>query len=190
MKEYRIVSIVLFIGILATSIVLLFFNLSNNYITIVQGILTGCIVSFVTSLTQYFVLKDKVKNDLYLIYLDYYREYFYLLKYQKGPHLKTDNIHKKLVEITPKLNIAIEEYSSFMGKNDSFYKLIHQDIEKKHSINAGDIKNTKSIVNIDAVKKVYGYYAETFKNVLMLINKDRFTKDETEMDEMYKKLNQ
>ena len=162
----------------------------DNSENILISLESGFGVSLVTALCQYFVTKKKLKNEIYLLYLSYYRQYYYSTKYSFLGHYDYKLINKELVEITPKLNAAVDEYNSFCGKYDKFYKLIHEDLEESHDFNMNDVKNIKKKHNnYQYIDKVFGYYANEFTRILLSINRERFKKDEKAMKQVYDKLN-
>ena len=104
MKEAKVVTIVSTILLIILMPLGAYYYFASEFIyNILISVITGIVVTIITSLCQYFVMKEKIKNNIFNCYFDMYKV-IYVSK------------HKKVLFHYPVLNIYIGllfEYVNF-----------------------------------------------------------------------------
>src|SRR5574344_1538930 len=139
MKESRII-IFLSVIILIALISIFYIGLDNELcMNIATNLFCGVIVALVTAICQYFSSKRKIINDVYDLYFDLYRTYYYAKNKTIFFHINAYSICKKIMELSPKVYGTLECYHGFFKEKDSLYMKMNPIIQLNQTLKA---KNT------------------------------------------------
>lgn len=190
MKEARMITIcfiLLVIISLLMAIVLhqIFPNLLD-YDGILTNIYCGIIVGLVTSIIQYFIQKRKIINSIYGAYFDIYRTYYYVKNNHLLFHYNTLNVYKKLIELNPKINEALDEYHGVFRKGDKTYRKLNPSLQLKDSYKRKNIfKSFLYWFNKKQMENSLEPLILEVENILKNINNKRLEQDKKEMIRMH-----
>ena len=190
MKESRII-----IFISSTSIVLIVIltlvlekNLSEVYDfeNLAANLCCGLLVGLITSICQYYVYRRKIINNIYNLYFDIYRTWYYSKENRFLFHYNIYNIYKKTMELNPKINDNLDEYHGLFKKEDKTYKKLNPDVTLNNSFK---VKNVIKLFirwfNEKQVDEIIKPYINEIEIILKDINPNRFEKDVKSMKKMH-----
>lgn len=94
------------------------FNSGIDWCGIGTNLYCGIIVGLITSVCQYFTAKNRIINNIYSLYFDLYRTYYYTKNSPFLYHYNAFNLYKKMCELSPKISENLSDYYTFLGKFD------------------------------------------------------------------------
>lgn len=192
MKESKIITIILSIILIVLIPLGAYYYFTSEFIyNILISIITGVIVSIITALCQYFVIKGKIKNNIFNCYFDMYKA-IYVSKHKKMIfHYPVLNIYKELLVFSDELSKNLSEYSSFYPtKKNKLYKKLNPTLNP--NFDKLNIKNLSKLIlplNSKRFKELIIPMQETLENILREINVKKFEKELMEYKKIYKVLN-
>lgn len=190
MRESRLIifiSIVFSIAIAVIAAILkCFFPSLIDYCGILTNIYCGVVVSFGFAFGQYFMYKRKIVNNIYGLYFDIYRSYYYAKNRPFLFHYNALSFYKKLINLNPRICEVLDEYHGFFKRCDKTYMKLSPQIVLNNNYKMSKIN--KSLFYWFNKKyfdsSVEPYISEVVK-ILQSINFDRFNKDKEEMIKMF-----
>ena len=192
MKEAKVVTIVSTILLIILMPLGAYYYFASEFIyNILISIITGIVVTIITSLCQYFVMKEKIKNNIFNCYFDMYKA-IYVSKHKKVLfHYPVLNIYKKLLVFSDELSKNLSEYSSFYPTaRNKLYKKLNPTLNP--NFDKFDIKNLSKLIlplNSKRFKELIIPMQETLEKILREINVKKFEKELMEYKKIYKVLN-
>lgn len=192
MKEAKVVTIVSTILLIILMPLGAYYYFASEFIyNILISIITGIVVTIITSLCQYFVMKEKIKNNIFNCYFDMYKA-IYVSKHKKVLfHYPVLNIYKKLLVFSDELSKNLSEYSSFYPTaRNKLYKKLNPTLNP--NFDKFNIKNLSKLVlplNSKRFKELIIPMQETLEKILREINVKKFEKELMEYKKIYKVLN-
>ena len=192
MKEAKVVTIVSTILLIILMPLGAYYYFASEFIyNILISIITGIVVTIITSLCQYFVMKEKIKNNIFNCYFDMYKA-IYVSKHKKVLfHYPVLNIYKKLLVFSDELSKNLSEYSSFYPTaRNKLYKKLNPTLNP--NFDKFNIKNLSKLVlplNSKRFKELIIPMQETLEKILIEINVKKFEKELMEYKKIYKVLN-
>lgn len=192
MKEAKVITIVSSIILIILILLGAYYYFASEFIyNILISIITGIVITIITSLCQYFVMKEKIKNNIFNCYLDMYKA-IYVSKNKKVLfHYPVLNIYKKLLVFSDELSKNLSDYSSFYPtKKNKLYKklnpILNPDFDKFN------IKNFSKLIlplNSKKFNEIIIPAEETLEKVPKGIDYKEFEKEMIEYEKIYKLLN-
>ena len=192
MKEAKVVTIVSTILLIILMPLGAYYYFASEFIyNILISIITGIVVTIITSLCQYFVMKEKIKNNIFNCYFDMYKV-IYVSKHKKVLfHYPVLNIYKKLLVFSDELSKNLSEYSSFYPTaRNKLYKKLNPTLNP--NFDKFNIKNLSKLIlplNSKRFKELIIPMQETLEKILREINVKKFEKELMEYKKIYKVLN-
>lgn len=192
MKEAKVVTIVSTILLIILMPLGAYYYFASEFIyNILISIITGIVVTIITSLCQYFVMKEKIKNNIFNCYFDMYKA-IYVSKHKKVLfHYPVLNIYKRLLVFSDELSKNLSEYSSFYPTaRNKLYKKLNPTLNP--NFDKFDIKNLSKLIlplNSKRFKELIIPMQETLEKILREINVKKFEKELMEYKKIYKVLN-
>lgn len=192
MKEAKVVTIVSTILLIILMPLGAYYYFASGFIyNILISIITGIVVTIITSLCQYFVMKEKIKNNIFNCYFDMYKA-IYVSKHKKVLfHYPVLNIYKKLLVFSDELSKNLSEYSSFYPTaRNKLYKKLNPTLNP--NFDKFNIKNLSKLIlplNSKRFKEIIIPMQETLEKILREINVKKFEKELMEYKKIYKVLN-
>ena len=192
MKEAKVVTIVSTILLIILMPLGAYYYFASEFIyNILISIITGIVVTIITSLCQYFVMKEKINNNIFNCYFDMYKA-IYVSKHKKVLfHYPVLNIYKKLLVFSDELSKNLSEYSSFYPTaRNKLYKKLNPTLNP--NFDKFNIKNLSKLVlplNSKRFKELIIPMQETLEKILREINVKKFEKELMEYKKIYKVLN-
>ena len=192
MKEAKVVTIVSTILLIILMPLGAYYYFASEFIyNILISVITGIVVTIITSLCQYFVMKEKIKNNIFNCYFDMYKA-IYVSKHKKVLfHYPVLNIYKKLLVFSDELSKNLSEYSSFYPTaRNKLYKKLNPTLNP--NFDKFNIKNLSKLVlplNSKRFKELIIPMQETLEKILREINVKKFEKELMECKKTYKVLN-
>ena len=192
MKEAKVVTIVSTILLIILMPLGAYYYFASEFIyNILISIITGIVVTIITSLCQYFVMKEKIKNNIFNCYFDMYKA-IYVSKHKKVLfHYPVLNIYKRLLVFSDELSKNLSEYSSFYPTaRNKLYKKLNPTLNP--NFDKFNIKNLSKLVlplNSKRFKELIIPMQETLEKILREINVKKFEKELMEYKKIYKVLN-
>lgn len=192
MKEAKVVTIVSTILLIILMPLGAYYYFASEFIyNILISIITGIVVTIITSLCQYFVMKEKIKNNIFNCYFDMYKA-IYVSKHKKVLfHYPVLNIYKKLLVFSNELSKNLSEYSSFYPTaRNKLYKKLNPTLNP--NFDKFNIKNLSKLIlplNSKRFKELIIPMQETLEKILREINVKKFEKELMEYKKIYKVLN-
>lgn len=192
MKEAKVVTIVSTILLIILMPLGAYYYFASEFIyNILISIITGIVVTIITSLCQYFVMKEKIKNNIFNCYFDMYKA-IYVSKHKKVLfHYPVLNIYKKLLVFSDELSKNLSEYSSFYPTaRNKLYKKLNPTLNP--NFDKFNIKNLSKLIlplNSKRFKELIIPMQETLEKILREINVKKFEKELMEYKKIYKVLN-
>ena len=192
MKEAKVVTIVSTILLIILMPLGAYYYFASEFIyNILISVITGIVVTIITSLCQYFVMKEKIKNNIFNCYFDMYKA-IYVSKHKKVLfHYPVLNIYKKLLVFSDELSKNLSEYSSFYPTaRNKLYKKLNPTLNP--NFDKFNIKNLSKLVlplNSKRFKELIIPMQETLEKILREINVKKFEKELMEYKKIYKVLN-
>ncbi len=189
MKESRLIIIVLIIlSIIVGPIAFLVnkFCFSYDWINFSTNIYCGIVVGLITSICQYWSAKRKIINNVYSLYFDIYRLYYYSENKSFFGHYASYSMYKKISELNPKISESLDEYCGFFKKYDKTYKKLNPRIQLSDKYKAKNI--FKSLIywfNKKNFNYIFSPIMREIEKILIGIDKTRFLKDKEEMGKMF-----
>lgn len=127
MKESRIIIIISLLLMLIIPPVFWYLNIcglmnGTDCFNIATNLYCGIVVGLITATCQFFVYKRKIINTVYGLYFDLYRTYYTSKNKRFLFHYNVINIYKKMIELNPKINEALDEYYGLFKAKDKMYK--------------------------------------------------------------------
>lgn len=161
--------------------IIISYILKNNnqvYYNIMYGLLSSFIVTFVTSLCEFYSLREQFKNDMYIIYLEWYKCYYIENKKIKDNHFDVKNMLDGIQKHLGKTSPLLSNYCGLFKKKDKLYYMIDPYPMDIHMFKAKDLsKCIKNYNNVDLVKKYIAPFFKDLENILCEIDKKRFKND-------------
>ncbi len=192
MKEAKVVTIVSTILLIILMPLGAYYYFASEFIyNILISVITGIVVTIITSLCQYFVMKEKIKNNIFNCYFDMYKV-IYVSKHKKVLfHYPVLNIYKKLLVFSDELSKNLSEYSSFYPTaRNKLYKKLNPTLNP--NFDKFNIKNLSKLIlplNSKRFKELIIPMQETLEKILREINVKKFEKELMEYKKIYKVLN-
>ena len=192
MKEAKVVTIVSTILLIILMPLGAYYYFASEFIyNILISVITGIVVTIITSLCQYFVMKEKIKNNIFNCYFDMYKA-IYVSKHKKVLfHYPVLNIYKKLLVFSDELSKNLSEYSSFYPTaRNKLYKKLNPTLNP--NFDKFNIKNLSKLIlplNSKRFKELIIPMQETLEKILREINVKKFEKELMEYKKIYKVLN-
>lgn len=192
MKEAKVVTIVSTILLIILMPLGAYYYFASEFIyNILISIITGIVVTIITSLCQYFVMKEKIKNNIFNCYFDMYKA-IYVSKHKKVLfHYPVLNIYKRLLVFSDELSKNLSEYSSFYPTTrNKLYKKLNPTLNP--NFDKFNIKNLSKLIlplNSKRFKELIIPMQETLEKILREINVKKFEKELMEYKKIYKVLN-
>lgn len=192
MKEAKVVTIVSTILLIILMPLGAYYYFASEFIyNILISIITGIVVTIITSLCQYFVMKEKIKNNIFNCYFDMYKA-IYVSKHKKVLfHYPVLNIYKRLLVFSDELSKNLSEYSSFYPTaRNKLYKKLNPTLNP--NFDKFNIKNLSKLIlplNSKRFKELIIPMQETLEKILREINVKKFEKELMEYKKIYKVLN-
>ena len=192
MKEAKVVTIVSTILLIILMPLGAYYYFASEFIyNILISIITGIVVMIITSLCQYFVMKEKIKNNIFNCYFDMYKA-IYVSKHKKVLfHYPVLNIYKRLLVFSDELSKNLSEYSSFYPTaRNKLYKKLNPTLNP--NFDKFNIKNLSKLIlplNSKRFKELIIPMQETLEKILREINVKKFEKELMEYKKIYKVLN-
>ena len=146
MKEAKVVTIVSTILLIILMPLGAYYYFASEFIyNILISIITGIVVTIITSLCQYFVMKEKIKNNIFNCYFDMYKA-IYVSKHKKVLfHYPVLNIYKRLLVFSDELSKNLSEYSSFYPTTrNKLYKKLNPTLNP--NFDKFNIKNLSKLI--------------------------------------------
>lgn len=188
MKEAKIIIIVLTI-VLILLFPFLFFSFKNIewLYNILISIITGVVVSLITVICQYFVAKNRIKNNIFNCYFDFYKLICVAENQKILFRYPISSLCKKLPEISIDLSRNLSEYSSFVpNKKDKFYRklnpLIMIDSKKFNRNNA--LKLIFFPCNVGKFKELMIPTKKRLEEILTDLNSKKFEREFREYEKV------
>lgn len=188
MKESRLIIIVLIIlSIIVGPIAFLANNFCFCYdwISFSTNIYCGIIVGLITSICQYWSAKRKIINNVYSLYFDIYRLYYYSKNKSFLGHYASYSVYKKIDELNPKINESLDEYCGFFRKYDKTYKKLNPRIQLYKYKAKNIFKSLICWFNKNKFNYIFSPIMKEIEKILISIDKIRFLKDKEEMIKMF-----
>lgn len=192
MKEAKVVTIVSTILLIILMPLGAYYYFASEFIyNILISIITGIVVTIITSLCQYFIMKEKIKNNIFNCYFDMYKA-IYVSKHKKVLfHYPVLNIYKRLLVFSDELSKNLSEYSSFYPTaRNKLYKKLNPTLNP--NFDKFNIKNLSKLIlplNSKRFKELIIPMQETLEKILREINVKKFEKELMEYKKIYKVLN-
>ena len=192
MKEAKVVTIVSTILLIILMPLGAYYYFASGFIyNILISIITGIVVTIITSLCQYFIMKEKIKNNIFNCYFDMYKA-IYVSKHKKALfHYPVLNIYKRLLVFSDELSKNLSEYSSFYPTTrNKLYKKLNPTLNP--NFDKFNIKNLSKLIlplNSKRFKELIMPMQETLEKILREINVKKFEKELMEYKKIYKVLN-
>lgn len=186
MREAKITTIILFI-IFIISIVLSFllYDTDNNLYNISISIFTGSFVSLVMAISQYFIKKNEIKNNIFDLYFKVYCAIYVSEQRRILFHHNVTNVFKAIQKMNDELLNELSKYSSFIP-NNSFYKrlnpIVSLDLE---TFNGENIMKLLLPINHKRFNKIIGSFKMVLKDAMIKIDRKKFSKKFDEYEKMY-----
>lgn len=189
MRESRFMIIVSFILMIMIALIGLMLNkLGISYeicFNIATNLYCAVIVGLITSICQYYLSKQRVVNTIYNLYFDFYKTYYYSKNTRILYHYDMLSIYKKMSELFPKINEALNEYYGFFKKEDRFYKKLNPSLEIGNRYKAKSIIKSLFLFNTKSFERIIEPFANEIENTMIKIDEKRFKKDKEAMIKMY-----
>lgn len=189
MKESRIIIIVLIIMILLIDPVCDLLDIylmdSSDSMAIATNMYCGGIVGLVTAICQYYICKRKIVSTVYGVYFDLYKTYYYSKNKSVLWHYNVRSLYKKMMDLSPKIIDALDEYHGFFRKKDKCYRKMNPIIQLGDSYKAKNVIKTLFWFNQKAFDQTIQPYINEVEKILNNINKKRFEKDKEQMIKMF-----
>lgn len=191
MKESKVIVIVSSI-ISLLSIPILMYAYKNNELIydIAFSIFTGLIISVITCSCQYFVAKQRIKNNIFGAYFELYKAIYMSEKQKKFCHYSVRNIYNKSIIMANDLSKNLSDYSAFIPqKYDRMYKKINP--AAKIDFSVFNIKNFIKLFlpfNEKRFEKLMFPVKDKIEQILVGIDKKKFEKDFNDFKELSRKL--
>lgn len=146
MKEAKILTYIFGLSLILTCCSLLFIPVLRQGICydVVMGIITGLIVSLMGVITQYFIQKGRIKNDIFNCYFDLYKKIYNVEKMHTFFGYNWISLYKQIEKFSVDYSKLISEYSSFVNNKYSLlYKKLNPSIKVDY-----DVYNIKNIAKL------------------------------------------
>lgn len=192
LKESKVITIVCTITLIALLPILIYFYYVSELIyNILISITTGLVVSIITALCQYFVIKSKIKNNIFNCYFDMYKTIYVVEQKKSIFHYNVLSIYKKSMTFLDDLTKNISEYSGFVNnKKNRLYKKMNPSINPNY-----DDFNIKNFIklflpfNYKRFNKMVIPIQKKLEEILRNIDSKKFDKSFNEYKKIFKKLN-
>ena len=190
MKEVRVITITLSI-LLIISLVAMYFTYKHIIIfNIVSSIATGLVVSIITALCQYFVIRGKIKNNVFNSYFQLYTSIYMSEQKTMGFHYNVSNIYTELKNLSVNLEKYVSEYSGFIPNNKN---KLYKKLNPSYSSDFKKIKGKNFVklsypFNLKTFKETIIPFKEILENILIKIDKKKFKREFIEFKKIYKSL--
>ena len=190
MKKSRIIIIVSALFILGLSPIYYFVRTigieKDLCMNIITNLSCGIIVALVTATCQYFISKRKIVNDVYGLYFDLYRTYYYSKNKVIFFHVNAYSIYKKMIDLSTKINEALEGYHGFFKAKDSLYTKMNPEIKLNESYKVKKIIGTLfKWFNRKTFNETVEPFIMEIEKILKCIDEKRFNKDKDNMIKMF-----
>lgn len=121
-------------------------------------------------------------NNIYGLYFDFYRLYYYAKNKALLWHFDSYNLYKKMIELNPKIVSELNEYYGLLRKYDKTYKKLNPSIKLDGNYKAKTmIKSFIFWFNKKSFNSFFEPLMKETENILMNINRKKYEKDKTEM---------
>ncbi len=190
MKESRIIIIISSLLILIIPPIFCYLNICGlmngaDCFNIATNLYCGIVVGLITAICQFFVYKRKIINTVYGLYFDLYRTYYTSKNKRFLFHYNVINIYKKMIELNPKINEALDEYHGLFKVKDKMYKKMNPVIQLGDEYKGKNIIKTLFWFNKKSFEKTIGSYINEIEKILTNINDKRFQKDKQSTEKMF-----
>lgn len=192
MKEAKIITIISSsISLILIPFVIYFYSTSKFIYNILISIITGVIVTIITSLCQYFVIKGKIKNNIFNCYFDMYKAIYASQHKRLLFHYPVHNIYDNLLVFSTNLSKNLAEYSSFFpAKNSKLYKRLNPTLNP--DFNEFNIKNLSKLffpINSKRFNELIIPAQKALEKTLKEIDNKEFEKEFKEYKRLFYLLN-
>lgn len=189
MKEARIITIIFIVLSVVMAPILYFcslFNSNFDWCGIGTNLYCGIIVGLITSVCQYFIAKNRIINNIYSLYFDLYRTYYYTKNNSFLYHYNAYNLYKRMCELSPKVSENLSEYHAFFRKYDKIYFKLNPKILCPSGFRRNNIiKSIFLFFNKKQFIETFSPFMKDVENILININETKFIKDRDEMIKLY-----
>lgn len=172
-------------------ILIYYYSASKLVYNILVSIMTGIIVSLITSLCQYFVCRKEIKDKIFNCYFELYKAIYASEHTKLLFHYNVVNIYKKSIDFDKELSKYISEYSGFISnKRSKLYKKLNPNVfinfnmfNKKNFIKLIIPFNSKQFNNLIISIK------EILEQILRIIDYKKFDKDVKDFIKIFNNFN-
>ena len=146
---------------------------------IFMGINTGLILTFLTSICQYYINKKRIVNNVFSCYFEFFKCIELSEKKKKIMHYEVYNIYKQLNVFSNKLSKNLAEFSGFIPNcRNPLYKKMNRVFEFDAKV--FNLKNIFKLIypdNRERFEKIVLPFKEHIKNILCDMDSKRFKKE-------------
>lgn len=192
MKESKILTIVYSLLLLIMIIFLVVGkDFADRYYDIIISIITGLIVGVITTVSQYFISKTRMKSEIFNLYYDYYR---FIINLNSSKicnfHSFVIPIYFKTKDVYDKLSVILSDYSGFISqKRNKFYLMVDPKIQiDNRIINRKIVLKLLLPINKKKYDKIFVPLCKKLRETLLKINKKKFNELEKFNEEFIKKI--
>lgn len=179
MKEAKnIVLVLIIVLIILIPFIFYYYNISELVYNILISVVTGIVVSVLTALIQYFVIRSQIKNNIFSCYFDMYKAIYVSIKSKRFYGYPVMNVYKELLRFNDELSKNLSEFSGFVpNKYNKLYKKLNPIIILNKKFNSRNIVKLVLPFNSKRFNDIVIPLYDFIENILKNIDSKRFEKE-------------